>query len=476
MADERAVRERLERIGQGHVLRFVNELDAGKRAVLVEQAAALDLEALPGLIERYVLHPEPARVPADVRPARYYPANPADQKRPWDASAARARGEALIRSGAVAAFVVAGGQGSRLGYEGPKGCFPATPVTRRPLFQVFAENLLWARDRYGVRVPWYVMTSPLNHEATTQFFAAHGHFGLDPADVMFFPQGVMPSLAMADGKVLLSEKHEIATNPDGHGGCIRALHVSGAIADMRRRGVRHLSYFQVDNPLVRVLDPVFIGLHDAAPDSSGEMSSKMVRKTDPGEKVGVFCQVDGRTEVIEYSDMPAALATKRLEDGTLAFDAGSIAIHVLSVEFLERLATNPSFTLPFHRAEKKIPHVNPATGEKVTPSANNGVKLEKFVFDALALAKSSIVVETDRREEFAPIKNATGVDSVESSARLQTERAARWLESAGVEVPRRNDGTPDCVLEISPRTACGPEDLANLAMVKGIGRGESLAL
>ncbi|MDX2132619.1 MAG: UDPGP type 1 family protein [Planctomycetota bacterium] len=476
MPDLARLRDRLASVGQDHVLRFVDELDAARRGALLAQIQSLDLAALPDLVERFVKHPPAPALPKDLRPAPYYPADAADAARPWDASAARARGEALIKSGKVAAFVVAGGQGSRLGYDGPKGCFPAGAVTRKSLFQIFAENLLWARDRYGVRVPWYIMTSPLNHEATTSFFEANKHFGLDAADVRFFPQGVMPSLSISDGRMLLADKHEIATNPDGHGGCIRALHVSGAIADLIARGVEHLSYFQVDNPHVKVLDPLFLGLHAGAPDSSAEMSSKMVRKTDPAEKVGVFCLADGRTEVIEYSDMPAALANQRHANGSIAFDAGSIAIHIIGVSFLEKLATNPSFSLPFHRAEKKVPCVDLATGEKVSPSTNNAVKLERFVFDALALAQKSIVVETDRVEEFAPIKNASGVDSVESSARLQTARAARWLEACGVSVPRRADASPDCVLEISPRTANGPEDLRHAKLPKVIEPGQVLAL
>jgi UDP-N-acetylglucosamine/UDP-N-acetylgalactosamine diphosphorylase len=308
-----------------------------------------------------------------------------------------------------------------------------------------------------------VLTSPLNHEQTVSFFRQHNSFGLDPTSIMFFQQGVMPSLDMATGKMLMSSRHEVATNPDGHGGSVRALHVSGALADMQRRGVEQLSYFQVDNPLVRVIDPVFIGLHVGAGcgGSSGEMSSKMVAKAGADEKVGVFCLANGKTEVIEYSDMPKELSQKMDAQGNLAFNAGSIAIHVMSVEFLQRLATNPAFALPCHRAEKKIPCID-AAGNAVTPTANNGVKLEKFIFDALAMCKQSIVMETDRNEEFAPIKNATGVDSVESSKALQTARAARWLEAAGVKVPRNVDGSVDCVLEISAMTALEASELGGL--------------
>lgn len=477
------VRQRLDAVGQSQLLAFYNQLPSQQQDSLLRQIDALELEALPELVETYVKNKPRVALPDDpdaVQPAPFFPFNGEG----WDRGAAKAAGEALIRGGKVAAFTVAGGQGSRLGFEGPKGCYPAGAVTGKTLFQVFAENLLGVRDRYGVSVPWYVMTSPLNHQSTVAYFEEHSFFGLDKKNVMFFPQGVLPSFGM-DGKVLLATKGEVATNPDGHGGSIRALQVSGALADMRRRGVEQISYFQVDNPIVRAVDPVFLGLHvgagtargRAVAPSSGEMSSKMIRKSGPDEKVGVFCQIEGKTQVIEYSDLPRARQEQRGGDGELRFVAGSIAIHIMSVEFVGRLATDPDFALPYHRAEKKIPHADLKTGEVVGPQGINGVKLERFVFDALPLCRESIVYETDRVEEFAPIKNATGVDSVESSREIQTLRAARWLEGAGVKVPRK-DTAPDCVLEISARTAMSVEELvaAKEKLPRAIEAGARVAL
>lgn len=476
MNDVDTLRARLKAIGQEHLLHFFDALEPGAQRALLDQIASLDLDALPQLIETYVRNKPAAGLPSDIRPAPYYPFNPDSKVRRWDRTDAKTRGEALVRAGRVAAFVVAGGQGSRLGFEGPKGCFPAGAVTGKTLFQMFAENLLGVRDRYGASVPWYIMTSPLNHDATVAFFKAHAYFGLPFTDVKFFPQGVMPSMDIATGRVLLSSRGEVATNPDGHGGCVRALHTSGALADMLRRGVEHLSYFQVDNPHVRIIDPAFLGLHAGARDSSGEMSSKMVVKASADEKVGVFCLAGGKIEVIEYSDMPATLTAARNEDGSLTYNAGSIAIHAIGTAFLERLATDPKFALPYHRAEKKVACINPQTGEAITPAANNAVKLERFVFDALGLAKASIVYETDRIEEFAPIKNATGTDSVETSRALQTLRAARWLEACGVAIPRTAEGTPDCVIEISPRTATSVVELRTATLPKTIERGSKVAL
>lgn len=472
-----SLRARLERAGQSHLLKFHDRLNAAQRASLIAQVDALDLESLPRLVDEYVKNKPAFALPPLVQPAPYYAvASGAGSERTpaWDRAAYRRKGQDLLRAGKVAAFVVAGGQGSRLGYEGPKGCYPAGAVTNKPLFAIFAEALLGAQDRYGRAVAWYIMTSPLNHAQTVEFFEQNGFFGLDRANVRFFQQGVLPSLDMATGRVLLAEPGVVATNPDGHGGSLRALWNSGAIADMEARGVEIISYFQVDNPIVNILDPVFLGLHAFAPDSSGQMSSKMVSKRDASEKVGVFCAHGdgprkGRVEVLEYSDLPVELSKQTLPDGSLRFCAGSIAVHAIGVTFVRTLNTDPHFRLPLHRAEKKIPHVDLDTGQTVAPAHNNGVKLEAFVFDALPMCEKSIVLETRRTEEFAPIKNATGADSPESTRQIQTQRAAEWLESAGVAVPRDASGEPECVLEVSPRVATSAEELREWAS-KGTGR------
>ena len=473
-----ALVQRLDRVGQAHLLRFYDQLGPQSRERLVQRIGTIDLDSLPKLIHDYVKHKPQVPVPAGLEPAPYYPNDPVSHVRGWDRERFRGAGEALLRAGRVAAFTVAGGQGSRLGFEGPKGCYPAGAVTGKSLFYLFSEGLLAAGRKYGKPVPWYIMTSPLNHEATVAYFEQNSFHGLDRANVMFFPQGVMPSFEMGSGRVLLAEKDEPATNPDGHGGSLKALHASGALDDMRRRGVEHISYFQVDNPIVKVVDPVFLGLHATAEDSSGEMSSKMIPKASPDEKVGVFCAVDGRVEVIEYSDLPRELQHQRIggPGGQLRFLAGSIAVHAMSVEFVSRLNTDAKFSLPYHRADKKIPCVDVHSGERIEPDAPNGVKLERFVFDALPLCRKSIVYETDRVEEFAPIKNAEGVDSVESSRAIQTLRAARWLASHGVGIPMNSAGEPDCVLEISPLTALEVSDLRAAKLPRQIERGAKVAL
>ena len=440
-----SLRQKLAPAGQEHVLRFADRLDPAARERLGAQLSALDVGLISRLADEYVRHKPPVHMPRDIQPVRIYPRVPRDEQQRKLYRDAENRGRDLLRAGKVGAFLVAGGQGTRLGYDGPKGEYPVTPIKSKPLFQVFAEQLLaYSRD-FGRPVPWYVMTSSANDAATREFFKKNAYFGYGPRDVVFFQQGMMPAFAM-DGRLLLAEKDSLALSPDGHGGSLRALHASGALADMRKRGVEHLSYFQVDNPLVHVIDPLFLGLHDM---TGSEMSSKTVPKAGPLEKVGNFVTGDGKLQVIEYSDLPDELAKQTNADGTLRFNAGSIAIHALSRAFVERLNAGGQLKLPWHRAEKKVPYVDD-NGDAVKPEKPNAVKLEQFVFDAIPLAKNAIVYETDRAEEFSPVKNAEGVDSPATSRRDQIRRAARWLREAGVSVPNRADGEPDATLEISP--------------------------
>jgi UDP-N-acetylglucosamine/UDP-N-acetylgalactosamine diphosphorylase len=461
--------ELLTRHGQAHLLRFYDRLDGSRRRCLLDQIEAVDWEELARLITTHVRSRPPVLVPERVEPAPYLPkAPPPELRARYDA--ARSLGESLLADGRVAVFTVAGGQGTRLGWDGPKGTFPATPVTGKSLFQVHAERILKAQATYGAEVPWYLMTSPLNHVASRDFFAAHGYFGLRAEQVVFLQQGTMPSVAL-DGRVLLADHDRLAVNPDGTGGSFRALYRSGALDDMTARGVSAISYFQVDNPNAKLLDPLFVGLHAG---EGAEMSSKTLRKAGPDERVGTMALLDGRLAVIEYSDIPRELAEARHPDGSYRFDAGSIAMHVIAPEFVRRLEEG-GMSLPFHRADKRVDHLDD-DGNLLVPATDNAVKLEMFVFDALPLARAGVVLETDRVEEFAPIKNAHGDDSPASSKRLQSERAARWLERHGVEIPRTDEGELDAVIELSPLTAATDEDLRGAALPERVLPGEVLVL
>ncbi|MFQ5804856.1 MAG: UTP--glucose-1-phosphate uridylyltransferase [Phycisphaerae bacterium] len=446
--------QELDRHGQGHLSAFWDELDQTQRARLLDDLDQVDFEQCRSLIDAFLLNRPDFKVPDRLEPPVTFPATPGPELKDLYRRA-RKIGTDAIRAGEVAAFTAAGGQGTRLGYDGPKGGFKISPVRGACLFQLFAEYLLGTQRRFGHRPRWYIMTSPSNHTATREIFERHNYFGLSDEDVMFFPQGQMPAF-FPDGRIALAEKHRLVLSPDGHGGSLRALATSRALDDMQARGIEHISYFQVDNPLVKVLDPLFIGLHI---ETGSEMSSKAVTKAHPLEGVGNFCLANGKLTVIEYSDLPDELAYARHPDGTWRFQAGSIAIHVLMRSFVERLTeAGAAGQLPWHRAVKQVAVVN-ASGNVVTPSAPNVVKLESFVFDAIPLANNPLVLYTPREEEFSPVKNAEGPDSAATARRDLVRRAARWLEACRCPVPRNAAGEPDLPLEISPAFALDADDL-----------------
>lgn len=456
MKEHDALIEHFKRAGQEHVFRFWPELSARQRAALIEQAREIDLAEIERLNRTLVRHKAAAHASvAGLEPAPCI----AVPEHGGDAIAwaeARIAGEKALRAGKVALFTVAGGQGTRLGFDGPKGTFPVTPVRGKPLFQVFAEKLLAAQRRYGCEIAWFIMTSHANHAATLAFFDKQRHFGLRPEQVHFFRQGRMPAVDF-DGRILLEAKDAIALSPDGHGGSLRALVRSGAIENMERAGVEIVSYFQVDNPLVHCIDAAFVGFHVL---QGSEMSSRMVVKAFDREKVGHFCRQDGRTVVVEYSDMPDELATMRNDRGELVFQAGSVAIHLLSTAFVRRIGEGASgIVLPFHRADKKIATIDDA-GAPVKADKPNGVKFEMFVFDALPFAHNPVIVEARRNEEFSPVKNAEGMDSPQTCRDDQMRLFARWMHAAGIAVPVDKTGKPTIAIEVSPLFAVDEDSFA----------------
>jgi UDP-N-acetylglucosamine/UDP-N-acetylgalactosamine diphosphorylase len=410
------------------------------------QLEKFNLDLLKTLAEEYVLNKPVFSTPKNIEPVKTYSRNPKKGDTELYKKAEKL-GRELVRQGKVGAFLVAGGQGTRLGFNGPKGEFLVTPIKHKSLFQVFAEQLrAYSKENY-TSIPWYIMTSDINDAETKAFFAKHNYFGYHKKDVFFFEQGMMPAFAM-DGSLLLANKNSLVLSPDGHGGSLQALEKSGALADMKRRGIEYLSYFQVDNPLVHCIDYTFIGLHAL---TGSEMSSKVVPKVDALERVGNFVMADGKVQVIEYSDIPKELAEQKNADGSLTYNAGSIAIHALNVSFIDRLIVAGELKLPWHRAEKKVACIDQA-GNPVKPETPNAVKLEQFIFDAIPLAKNALVYETDRAEEFSPVKNAEGSDSPKTSIAHQIARASRWLQEAGIHVPSGH-----MALEIDPLFATSSE-------------------
>lgn len=445
---------RFEAAGQAHVFQFWDDGTPDQKQALLNRAQELDLKELESLVGIHVNGAGEDHLGfEDLEPAPYE-ALPEHGGDPETWRKAREAGEQAIRAGRVAAFTVAGGQGTRLGYDGPKGTFPVTPVTGKTLFQVFAEKIARSSEKYGTRIPWFLLTSEINDAPTRAAFEENEFFGLNPADVHFIVQGLVPAVDH-QGKILLSDKHEIAMTPDGHGGSLRALVRSGATRAMKEQGIDCISYFQVDNPLIPCIDPAFIGFHLLG---DSELSSKMIPKAYPLEKVGHFCMRNGAFEVIEYSDLPEEKQQETQPDGSLRFNAGSVAIHVFDRAFIERVGGGEAGAeLPFHRADKKIPFVN-EDGELVTPDSPNGIKFEMFVFDALPLAKNPVIIEGKRSENFSPVKNAEGVDSPRTCKEDQLRMFAGWLNAAGVPLETDDTGLPAFAFEISPRFAADLED------------------
>ncbi len=434
---EGALREAFCSIGQGHVFRFWNELNSTQRKYLLKQLKEISpLDCKSAWNDMQTVQ---NKLNCPKEPNFVSAVNPLCKK----LSKFREIGEELLSTNKVAAFTVAGGQGTRLGHNGPKGTYKCTPITKVSLFEKFAQNMHFFSKRYGQSPMWFIMTSKENHEDTVNFFTHNNYFGLERDRVTFFKQGMMPVFDL-QGKILLKEKHEILMSPNGHGGSFRAMLDSGALSQMEQQKIDYISYFQIDNPLVYCLDPTFIGLHY---DKKSEMSSKAVQKLNPSEKVGTFVNLGDQLHVVEYSDIPQKMSDERKEDGGLRYRLGSVAIHLINRSFVKKVTTNKETPnrLTYHGALKAVNHLD-EDGKYIEADSPNALKPETFVFDALPLAQNPLVVEIDRSEEFAPIKNAHGQDSLKSSHQLQLDRARKWFKEEKFEtVPKE--------IEISPSFA-----------------------
>lgn len=446
--DPTSLRNRLAEYGQDHALRFWGDLTPEQQSRLHSQLEAIDLQQLAALIQGQDAKQDFAAMAAE---AGSPPSVRADGSgAAWTLDEAEQRGVDAIKAGQIGAVIVAGGQGTRLGFNQPKGMFPVGPVSGRTLFQVFADRLIAINRCYGVRVPLYVMTSEATDAETQAYFESNDYLGLPREDVMIFQQGTTPAVDSATGKLLLSAKDSLALSPDGHGGTVAALKNNGCFDDMQRRGVKHLSYIQVDNPLAHLCDPVLIGHHLI---SGSEMTTEVIRKRYPTERVGNVVLVDGSVQIIEYSDLPDSAAEGRTEEGDLRLWAGNIAVHMLDVAFLRQMSDSTD-ALPFHRALKKVACVDDS-GQVIDPDQPNATKFERFIFDLLPQAKNAFVVESLPSQAFAPVKNADGAETdTPTLAKAAISDLHRdWLGQAGATVA---DGVQ---VEINPRFAFSPSEL-----------------
>ena len=413
------LRERFRTAGQEHVFTFWDHLEAGERHQFIEQLEGIDLELISSLpVARGA---EPARKTGNIRPA---PALRLEEEPSFiTRQKARLHGEELIAAGKVALLLVAGGKGSRLGWDGPKGCFPIAPLSERSLFEIHAAKILRLGKIHGVSIPWYIMTSTATDAKTRAYFEENDFFKISPTDIRFMKQASLPILDQ-QGRLILENPGRIAARPNGHGGCYAALRDSGALEDARSRGVEHIFYFQVDNPLVALADPLFIGLHDLA---ESQMSLKVLGKTGPEEKIGVIALRDDIAEVIEYTDLSAEKAALRNPGGELQFALGSIGIHLLRRDFIENILSVES-SMPLHPVRKEVTAID----SNARPVKVDAIQFETFVFDALRLAQRFFHLEVKREHEFAPLKNPTGIDSLETCRELLMQEHRRWLAEAEV--------------------------------------------
>eukprot|EP00753_Platysulcus_tardus_P014147 PLAT4132.1.p1 GENE.PLAT4132.1~~PLAT4132.1.p1 ORF type:complete len:533 (+),score=270.33 PLAT4132.1:31-1599(+) len=411
-----ALRATYEAAGQAHVFKY---LDAGKcsdeeKAALLKQLAAVDVERV-GRAYSTTLGGAAAGDGAGGEdgdaPALAPPEEVASVAALAEDAAAKLRGSgyAAMAAGEVGLLLLSGGQATRLGSPLPKGMYDIGLPSGRTLFELQAASLRksiqLAREATGqeeIHVPWYVMTSPLNHEVTKAYFAEQGFFGLPEEDISFFSQGTLPCMT-EEGKFILKSRGELATAPDGNGGIYQALLTTGTFADMKARGVKYLHAFCVDNALVKVADALFLGY---CIDAGAEAGAKVVAKRGPHEKVGVMARRYGKYGVVEYSEIDAETAELTDDDGKLVYNAGNICVHFFTVDFLDRVLSSDAFMLTYHVARKKIPCAAGEEGDTVKPVENNGIKLEMFIFDVFALASSMAVLEVAREAEFSPVKNS----------------------------------------------------------------------
>ncbi len=445
--DENTIRQKLQNHQQEHVLAWWDHLEQQERASLLEQLGRIDFEELK---ELYKIRDQKQDLPTAERIAPL----PRPEEDAVGRGQDRQRGEEEFRAGRVAFLVVAGGQGSRLGFEHPKGMYPIGPVSGKSLFQIHAEKIVALRRRYGAALPFLLMTSPATDHETRDFFREHQYFGLPQEDVLFFCQGTMPALDLHSGKLLLESKGSLFLGPNGHGGTLTGLADAGLLDLLDRRGIRTVSYFQVDNPLVDLADGVFLGRHVG---QKCEVSAKVIPKEKPSDKLGNFVLIDGRCSIIEYSDLPEALANKKDQQGRLWFWAGSPAIHLFDVAFLRKV-TGGALKIAWHLARKKVPYLNDQ-GERIEPEQENALKFERFIFDVLPKADRWSVMTTSKKE-FEPLKNATGADSPATVQQSLCDQAADWLETAGLKVPRATTGHASVKIEISPLFALDAAELA----------------
>ncbi len=390
--------EMMAMLDQSHVMRYMDELTADEKKNLVDQIDSLDLSVLgvdAAEEERGRFEPLFATTLEEIEANREH---------------YKEVGLQAIREGKVGAVLLAGGQGSRLGFDKPKGTFNIGVDRDLYIFECLINNLMEVVKEAHTWVPLFVMTSVDNKKDTIDFFREHNYFGYSDDNVWFFAQEQLPTVD-TNGKLMLADKGKILTAPNGNGGWYASMEKTGMLKILRDSKIKWLNVFAVDNVLQRIADPCFLG---AVIDSGKVSGAKVVAKADPDEKVGVLCLEDGRPSIVEYYEMTDEMRTRREENGMLSYNYGVILNYLFRVDKLNKTL---KVKLPLHRAFKKIKYLN-EDGEIVTPDEPNAYKFETLALDMVKLQDNCLAYEVDRKKEFAPVKNKTGVDSVDSAREL----------------------------------------------------------
>ncbi|MCI8273580.1 MAG: UDPGP type 1 family protein [Clostridia bacterium] len=395
----------LKKYSQEHLLNRYSELDQAKQKKLLEQIKAIDFELINSLYNNTKRDYEAAE--SEITPIEYLD----KEKLNGEYKDYQAIGEKAIRNGELAAVTMAGGQGTRLGHNGPKGTYDIGLETHKSLFELLSDTLKEQGKKYGVVIPWFIMTSEENNEQTIEFFTKHRYFGHQKdKDLFFFKQGELP-MVDTEGKILIGEDGLIKEAADGHGGIYESLVKRGMTKKMRELGTKWVFIGGIDNCLVKMVDPILMGI---AIQKNVTAAGKSVVKANPQEKVGVFCKKNGRPSVLEYTEIPKELSEEIDENGELKYGESHILCNLFKLDAIERMGAKP---LPYHSAFKKATYID-KEGNKVIPDGPNAYKFEAFLFDAFGELDDMAILRVKREEEFAPVKNATGVDSPETAREL----------------------------------------------------------
>jgi UDP-N-acetylglucosamine/UDP-N-acetylgalactosamine diphosphorylase len=450
------LRKRYTDAGQDHVFEFVDKglVDKADLPGFIAELEAMDLDRINKLYTAAWAADSAGHEVGQISPLdssdKLSESSEADKKVWSDA------GLAAIGNGEVALLVLSGGQGTRLGFSGPKGMYDIGLPSGKSLFQLYGERLVKlgqlaaaASGKEKVSIPWYIMTSPMNDQVTKDFFKEKDYFGLDPADVVFFAQGTLPCMTK-EGKIMLESACTVGKASDGNGGIYGALLGSGNVEDMKKRGTKYVHVYSVDNAISKVADPMFMGY---CINQGADVGNKVVWKANWDESVGVVAKRNDKPHVVEYSELSEEMAKQADGTGKLVYGAANICNHFYTVDFLAGVNDD---VLTYHVAHKKIPYAG-ADGATVKSTDKNGIKLECFIFDAFPESKKMAVLEVDRAEEFSPVKNAPGnpVDSPDSARGMISAASTRWIEAAGATVKNISGK----IFEISPLVSYGGEGL-----------------